>query len=156
MRNQTSGSGDDDVSTLLEGFAFLFEPYAVVPSVHSHAIDAGIICKPLQGLVNLLCKFARGGHDEAVDGICIVRRSREQGEHGEEIGSRLAGSGLRDAYEVPAFKDRWNALCLDGSALFKAHVPKGIEHIIAQREFFEKGFGAACRSWGRGMGISHI
>ena len=154
VRNEASRGGNDDIGALGEGLSFLFEADAVVSAVDSDAVRARVVGKTLQGLVDLLRQFACGRHDEAVHSVVRMRLIAQNGEHREEIGRGLAGSGLCDANEVFAFEEMGDATCLYGSAFFETHVPKCVEHVFAQGEVFKiDGFigGRFCGVFGRNL-----
>ena len=122
---------------MCEGFSFLFETDTVVSPVDSDAVGARVVGKTLQGLVDLLRQFARGRHDEAVYCVVRMRLIAQNGEHREEIGRGLTGSGLCDANEVFAFEEMGDATSLYGGTFFETHVPKCVEHVFAQGEVFK-------------------
>ena len=70
VRDEASRCGDDDRCARLQRVQFLVVSVSVVTAIDSHGIHVGqVIAESLHGLVNLLSKFTRGCHDDAVDGV---------------------------------------------------------------------------------------
>ena len=103
MTDETSWSGNYYVGTHLETLEFLIVAVAVVASIYSHAANAvEIIAEALHGLVNLLGKLACRAHDYAVDSVLGESAVVKTRENRQQIGSGLAGTGLRLSDDVLA------------------------------------------------------
>ena len=73
MGDEAAGRGNHHVSTQLERPDLLIVTVAVVASVNGHAAHiVEVVAEALHGLVDLLCQFTCGRHDDAVDGILGV------------------------------------------------------------------------------------
>ena len=71
--NQASWGGYNNIRPLGKGFAFLFKTNAVVAAIDRDSIGVSVVSKTLERLVDLLSKFTRRCHNEAVHRIFCVR-----------------------------------------------------------------------------------
>ena len=140
MGDEAAGSGQHDVGTCLERTALLLVAHAVVAAIHGHSIDPCVVGKALQGLVDLARQLTGGRNDQAVDRVGRMFVALQQGEQGEQVGCRLARSGLGHTQHVAVFEYGRNAARLYGCAFLKAHVVERIEHIVRQVEVFKEYF----------------
>ena len=138
MREQATRCGNDDVGTHPQSLGFYVEAVAVVAAVDGHAADAvQVVAKALHGLVYLLCQFAGGRHDDAVDGILRVAAVVQHGEDGQQVGCRLACTGLCHADEVLAVQYLGDTLLLYGRHFLEVHVVECVEDVVVQICFFK-------------------
>ena len=133
MADETSGRGDDNVGAEAECPLLLFVADAVVAAIDADAGDAvEVVGESLHGLVDLLSQFARGCHDDAVDGIVGEAAVAQLREYGQKVGCRLAGACLGNADEVAAFQEGRDSLFLNGCTLDKVHVVERIEYVVIE------------------------
>ena len=91
----------------------------------------------MQGLVNLLCQFSCGRHDNAIYGIGRVVAVGQFREDGQQVCRRLAGSRLGNAQKVPTFYYWGNGMLLYGSSFPEVHVVQRIKHWVAEIQIVE-------------------
>ena len=138
MADETAGSGYHYVSTHSETLHLLVVAVTVVAAIHRHTADAvEIIAKALHGLVYLLGQFPRGRHDDAVDGFFGIAAIVQHAEDGQQVGGRLARSGLGHADDVVIVENLRDATLLDRGAIIETHVVERIEDIVIQISVFK-------------------
>ena len=130
MGDESPGGGQHDVGAGLERTPLLFVARTIVAAVDGHGIDAGVVGKALQGLVNLPRQLPGGGNDEAVHRVGGMFVALQQGEQGQEVGGGFPCAGLGYAEHIAPFDNGGNALRLNGRAFFKTHIIECIEHIV--------------------------
>ena len=70
MADKSSRSSNDYISPLLHAALLLFVSDAVVAAIHRHRTNVWqMVGESLKSLVDLLCQFACGRHDDTIDGI---------------------------------------------------------------------------------------
>ena len=131
MRQESAGGGDDHVGALLQTMLLLGETAAVGTAVNGERGDRQIVGEPLHLVVYLHGEFARGGHDDAVDGVRGIIAVSQPLDYGQQVSGRLAGTGLGDSHEVLALQRRRNGHGLDGGALVEVHGVKCVEYVVS-------------------------
>ena len=128
---QASGGGYHHVGTQLQALGLLVVASSVVAAIHCHAADAvEVVAESLHCLVYLLCQFAGGTHDDAVDGVFGVIAVVDEAEDGQQVGGGFACAGLGNANQVATIENLGDAGLLDGGAGLEAHVVERIEDVV--------------------------
>ena len=123
MAKQTPWCGNNHVSSHAQALHLLVIAWTVIATIYGHtAYTVKIIAESLHGLVYLLCQFACGRHDDAVDGIIGIVILVEHTENRQQIGSCLASTCLCHAHYVMIVEDFRNTFFLNWCAFLEAHI----------------------------------
>ena len=130
MADETSGSGYHHVGSQGQSLFLLLETDSVVASVDGHARYGHEIGESFHLLVNLHGQLAGGGHDDAVDGIFRITSFAELVQHGQQVGGRLAGTGLCHSDQVVSFQNDRDGLLLHGGAFLEVHGIECVQYTV--------------------------
>ena len=109
---EPSRAGNEDVYPLFERFHLRCLPYA---AKNDGAAQLEILAVGVKALADLQGKLTGGGQDQGADGpLSAGRIGREPVQHGQRKSSRLAGTGLGTAHQIPAGQHRRDRRRLNG------------------------------------------
>ena len=138
MAYETARCGYHHIGTHFKAFQFLIVTVSVVASIHgdaAHAVE--IIAEALHGLVDLLRKFARRTHDNAVYGIARIASVIEFAENRQQISGSLARSSLCYTEQITSLKYGGDTFFLNRGTLVEVHIIQCVKHMVVEFCFVE-------------------
>ena len=132
MGNEASWGSDNHIGPQCQALFLLLKEDAVVSSIDGYTGYRQEVGEALHLLVNLLCQFAGGSHDDTVDSIFGITAFGQFVQDGQHVGGGFAGTRLCYGYQVAALKDDGDGFFLYGGALFEAHGVQCVQHLVVQ------------------------
>ncbi len=132
MREQPARCGNHHIGTAKQP-SFLYIPcFSVISSVYCHRREGGEIGKTFHLLVDLLCQFSCGSHDDGIHLVFLMWFRLQVVQEWEQKGCCLARAGLGAGNHILLFQDHRDRQFLHGSHFCKIHRFQALLECIAK------------------------
>ena len=132
---QTARAGDQDVHALFQGLHLGCLAHA---AENDGAAQAEVLAVGVEALADLQGQLAGRGEDQRTDGPLFPGGvGSEPVQHGQRKGSRLAGTGLGTAHQIPAGQHRRDRRRLNGRRGLIARLLHSAQQGGGQIQFFK-------------------
>ena len=137
VRDEPPRCGDNDIGTQGQPALLLFPRRAVAPTRYHSRGDGQEIGETGKLHVDLLSQFTSRCHNNRPHLVAAARILREQIQQRQDIGSRLARTGLGTSNQISSLQYHGNGLFLHRGSLLKVHGIKPLHNLFRQSEFFK-------------------